>query len=102
MTNKLDLAKLSSMRRNKKTIPFKIKINTHKAKTELSKLLKEVEEQHANYLICRNGKVIAELIPASEQKTSDYLLQDPELKVISCSKDAFNVTTEEDWPKDLR
>lgn len=43
-------------------------VNTHEAKTNLSKLLTLVAEQHETVRICRNGKVMAELV---EPKSRD-------------------------------
>ena len=42
------------------------KVNVHEAKTQLSRLLAEVEEG-ATIIIARNGKPIAELIPISKK-----------------------------------
>jgi antitoxin (DNA-binding transcriptional repressor) of toxin-antitoxin stability system len=39
-----------------------ITVNTHEAKTNLSKLLALVAEQHETIRICKNGKVMAELV----------------------------------------
>lgn len=46
-----------------------ITVNTHQAKTELSRLLREVE-QGATVRICRNGQPVAELrrVPRSNRK----------------------------------
>jgi len=38
-------------------------VNTHEAKTHLSRLLTLVAEKHERVRICRNGKAMAELIP---------------------------------------
>ena len=90
------------MKRNPKQPPSPIKINTHRAKTELSKLLRQVEETQATYMICRNGKVIAELRPVSQQAEKTPLIPDPQLKRLSYSADAFQSTSNEDWPEDMR
>jgi prevent-host-death family protein len=42
------------------------KVNVHEAKTQLSRLLAEVEEG-ATIIIARNGKPIAELVPVTKQ-----------------------------------
>lgn len=39
---------------------FMITVNTHEAKSKLSKLLAAVEQKGEVGLICRNGKVVAE------------------------------------------
>jgi antitoxin (DNA-binding transcriptional repressor) of toxin-antitoxin stability system len=38
-------------------------LNVHEAKTRLSSILAEVEEKGETFLICRNGKPIADLVP---------------------------------------
>ncbi len=46
-----------------------IVVNTHEAKTQLSRLLVLVAEKHETVRICRNGKVMAELVePATRRK----------------------------------
>jgi len=47
-----------------------ITVNTHEAKTNLSKLLALVAEQHETIRICRNGKVMAELVAPRSGKAS--------------------------------
>jgi antitoxin (DNA-binding transcriptional repressor) of toxin-antitoxin stability system len=49
-------------------------VNTHQAKTNLSKLLTLVAEKHETVRICRNGKVMAELVePAMRRKATGKL-----------------------------
>lgn len=38
-------------------------VNVHEAKTRLSKMLREIEQEGVSFLICRNGEPIAQLIP---------------------------------------
>ncbi|WP_446008381.1 type II toxin-antitoxin system Phd/YefM family antitoxin [Candidatus Electrothrix sp.] len=45
-------------------------VNTHEAKTNLSKLLTLVAEKHEIIKICRNGKVMAELVKPKSGKAS--------------------------------
>ncbi|MCI5167023.1 MAG: type II toxin-antitoxin system Phd/YefM family antitoxin [Candidatus Electrothrix sp. GM3_4] len=47
-----------------------ITVNTHEAKTNLSKLLTLVAEKHETIKICRNGKVMAELVQPRSGKAS--------------------------------
>ncbi|MCK4870036.1 MAG: type II toxin-antitoxin system prevent-host-death family antitoxin [Gammaproteobacteria bacterium] len=42
-------------------------VNTHEAKTKLSKLLAAIEDNQETVRICRNGKPIADLTPASKK-----------------------------------
>ncbi len=47
-----------------------ITVNTHEAKTNLSKLLALVVEKHETIRICKNGKVMAELVAPRSGKAS--------------------------------
>ncbi len=79
-----------------------IKVNTHEAKTNLSKLLAAVEEQGEVVLICRNGKPVAEIkaLPAPRRLP---LKPDPSLKVtFAPGFDPTEPATEEDWPEECR
>ena len=45
-------------------------VKVHQAKTQLSALLAEVESRGESFVICRNGKPIADLVPhASKDRT---------------------------------
>ncbi len=77
-----------------------ITVNTHKAKSTLSKLLTAVEKKGEIVLICRNGKPIAEMKAFS---TTGRLTSNPDLKVTFAP--GFNPTepaTEADWPEENR
>lgn len=57
-----------------------ITVNTHEAKTHLSKLLTLVAEKNEIIRICRNGKVMAELVaPRSGKASLGELPSIPEL-----------------------
>ncbi|MGP8202118.1 MAG: type II toxin-antitoxin system Phd/YefM family antitoxin [Limisphaerales bacterium] len=76
-------------------------VNTHEAKTNLSKLLVAVEKKGEVVLICRNGKPIAEM--KAVKATAGRLEPNPALKVTFAP--GFNPTepaTEEDWPEENR
>jgi antitoxin (DNA-binding transcriptional repressor) of toxin-antitoxin stability system len=47
-----------------------ITVNTHEAKTNLSRLLTLVAEKQETVRICRNGKVMAELVAPRSGKAS--------------------------------
>lgn len=72
-----------------------ITVNTHEAKTNLSALLKKVEERGERVRICRNGKPIAELTPV--RRVANPLKQDPKLKVVFF-EDPMLPTDPEGWP----
>lgn len=79
-----------------------ITVNTHEAKSKLSKLLAAVQDDGEVVLICRNGKVVAEMKaapPARRQRRKP----DRALKVTFAP--GFNPAepaTEEDWPEENR
>lgn len=78
-----------------------ITINIHEAKTQLSRLLMEVETHHEIVRICRNGKPIAQLVPINEPKV-DRLKQHSELQGIKILGDITAPLTEDEWPEEFR
>ena len=80
-----------------------ITVNTHEAKTHLSKLLAAVEEKGEVVLICRNGKPVAELAqPRRPSVEIDRLKPHPELKPLFINYDPTEPLTEEEWPSEYR
>ncbi len=75
-------------------------INTHQAKSELSKLIREVEEDGTLIRICRNGKPIVELKRVTE--VGDPTIVDPLLSRITIKGDITEPVSEDDWPKESR
>ena len=75
-------------------------INTHAAKTELSKLLVLVEEKGETVQICRNGKPIAQLTPVAKAK--DPLKMHPKLKKVKLNYDVMSQLSGEEWPEENR
>jgi len=53
-------------------------INIFDAKNNLSKLISDIETRNASYLICRNGKPVAEIVA---HKAKNRLKGSPELCV---------------------
>ncbi len=76
-----------------------IRVNTHEAKTKLSKLLSLVEEKGEIVKICRNGKPIAELVPI--QKPKDPLKVHPELSKIKIKYNPIEPLSSDEWPEDV-
>ena len=70
------------------------KMNIHEAKTKLSAVLTEVEQKGASFLICRNGKPIAELGP---HKKRDRLALHPILSQIKINYDPVEELTDNEW-----
>jgi len=69
-------------------------LNVHEAKTNLSSVLTQIETRGKKFLICRNGKPIADLVPHSEKKR---LKTDPLLRRVKISCDLTKPLTEKDW-----
>jgi prevent-host-death family protein len=78
-----------------------ITVNTHEAKSQLSKLLAAVEEDGEVVLICRSGKPVAEM--KAVKSAHDRLKADRALRVkFSPGFQPTEPATEEDWPEDAR
>ena len=69
-------------------------MNIHEAKTNLSAILAEIERSKEIFIICRNGKPIADLIPHKRKKRTEI---DPVLSKIKIHCDLTQPLTEEDW-----
>ncbi len=78
-----------------------IRVNTHEAKTKLSKLLARVEHKREAFVICRNGVPIAEVLPWNKSK-KDPLAQSAKLKKVVFLEDPSLPLEEEDWPNDKK
>ena len=79
-----------------------ITVNTHQAKTNLSKLLAAVQEKGEVVLICRNGRPVAEL-KAVAQPHRNLLDLDPSLKVtFAPGFDPAEPASEQEWPEECR
>jgi antitoxin (DNA-binding transcriptional repressor) of toxin-antitoxin stability system len=74
-------------------------LNVHEAKTQLSALLKEIEEKGERFVICRDGKPVADL---SAHKPASRLVQDPMLADTKIHYDPTEPASEEDWPEAAR
>ena len=82
-----------------------ITINMHEAKTQLSKLVRSVEEDGEVVVLQRNGKPVAEIHQCGPNtaKPIRRLEPNPELRVgFAPGYDPTEPTTEEDWPEDCR
>lgn len=72
-------------------------VNVHKAKTELSALLAEIEANGEQVLICRNGKPVADLVP---HRSRDRLQPHPQMSKITIHYDPTEPLTSDEWPED--
>jgi len=75
-------------------------VNTHEAKTQLSKLVKAVEEDETAVMICRDGKPVAELRRVNQ--APDPLKLHPEISKVVFHEDPALPADQRDWPKHLR
>lgn len=70
------------------------KLNIHEAKTKLSAVLSEVEKKGETFLICRNGRPVAELIP---HKRRSRLAYHPVMRDIKIDYNPVEDLTEDEW-----
>ena len=70
------------------------KLNIHEAKTNLSSVLLAVEKKGETFLICRNGKPVAELIPHSRRSRLTY---HPVLRKIKLGYDPVEDLSDDEW-----
>jgi len=77
-----------------------ILVNTHEAKTKLSKLLALVEKEGKTVHICRNGKPVAELKPVVRKK--DPLKVHPKLGKVIFNEDPVLPLSNNEWPEIFR
>lgn len=69
-------------------------LNVHETKTKLSAVLAEIEKMGETFIICRNGKPVADLVP---HKKGDRLKPDAFLRQVKIKCDLTKPLTEEDW-----
>ena len=69
-------------------------INVHQAKTQLSMLLRQVEDAQESYLICRNGKPVADLVP---HRQPNRLQPHPVLSRIEIKYDPTEPLAADEW-----
>jgi antitoxin (DNA-binding transcriptional repressor) of toxin-antitoxin stability system len=70
-------------------------LNVHEAKTRLSAVLADVEENGEEFLICRNGHPVADLVPHVKKSR---LTPHPVLRRIRLKYDATEPLTADEWP----
>ena len=68
-------------------------VNVHEAKTKLSSLLAEIEKGKS-FLICRNGKVVADLVP---HKKKSRIKAHPMLSKIEINYEPTEALTAAEW-----
>jgi antitoxin (DNA-binding transcriptional repressor) of toxin-antitoxin stability system len=72
-------------------------LNVHETKTNLSAILMRIEQKGDSFVICRNGKPIADLVPHKGRSRLDV---DPILAAVKIHCDLTAPITEEDWDVD--
>ncbi len=70
-------------------------LNVHEAKTRLSAVLADVEEKGETFLICRNGRPVAYLVPHTKRTR---LRAHPVLRRIRIRYDPAEPLTSDEWP----
>jgi prevent-host-death family protein len=70
------------------------KLNVHEAKTQLSAVLQQMEKTGKSFVICRNGKPLAELIPYREPNRLKY---HPALSKIKIKYDPTEDLSDDEW-----
>ncbi len=70
------------------------KLNVHEAKTRLSAVLAEVAAKGETFLICRNGKPVAELVPHVRKSR---LAPHPVLSRIRIRYDPIEPLSDDEW-----
>jgi len=70
------------------------KLNIHEAKTRLSAVLSEVEKKGETFLICRNGRPLAELIP---HKRRSRLAYHPVMSNIKIGYNPIEDLSDDEW-----
>jgi len=70
------------------------KLNIHEAKTKLSAVLLDVEKNGETFVICRNGKPVANLIPHRPESRLNY---HPVLSNIKIEYDPLENISEDEW-----
>jgi len=75
-----------------------ISVNTHEAKTQLSRLLAAVERKGEVVVICRNGKPVAEL--RAVRTVHDPLAVHPDLAATRILGDITEPLDPDGWPLD--
>lgn len=73
------------------------KLNVHEAKTHLSSVLAEIEEHGERFLICRNGRPVAELVPHEKR---NRIVPHPVMRKIVLHYDPTEPLTDDEWPEE--
>lgn len=69
-------------------------LNVHEAKTKLSAVLLEVEQKGESFIICRNGKPVAKIVPHTPPQRLSY---HPVLSKIKVKYDPTEELSSEEW-----
>ena len=72
-------------------------LNVHEAKTNLSGLLAEIERKGTAFVICRNGKPVADLVP---HRPVDRMQPDKRLGALKIKYDPTEELSSEEWQEE--
>lgn len=81
-----------------------IVVNTYEAKSQLSKLLRCVDEENETVRICRNGKVVADIVsPREIERKNNPLARHPEIMGVKVKCDLREpVMSDDELPELMR
>ena len=69
-------------------------VNVHETKTKLSSMLAEIEQHDERFVICRNGKPVADLVPHVKNVR---VRPDPFLSQVKVNCNLTEPMTETEW-----
>ena len=72
-------------------------VNVHEAKTNFSGLLAKVESESEQFVICRNGEPVADLVP---HQRKDRLKPHPLLRKVKIKYDPVEPLSADEWRED--
>lgn len=76
-------------------------VNIHEAKTKLSQIISSIELGKKSFIICRNGKPVAEIKKFTDI-VKNPLKKNPQLSKVIIKGDLVKPLSLEDWPENLR
>jgi antitoxin (DNA-binding transcriptional repressor) of toxin-antitoxin stability system len=74
-------------------------VNVHEAKTNLSRLLAQLERDGKSIFICRDGKPVADLVP---HRRANRTKPHPALSKIKIGYDPVEPLLADEWPETAR
>ncbi|MEA1972785.1 MAG: type II toxin-antitoxin system Phd/YefM family antitoxin [Candidatus Cloacimonadota bacterium] len=72
-------------------------LTINEAESNFSSVLTEIEEKKEIFIICRNGKPVADLIPHSRKTRR---LPHPVMSAVRINYDPTEILSQDEWPED--